>query len=350
MSLRSVQNLARLALASAVVTSFMGQVDAAMALSIASGDAGGSETSLARDMSGLVPAKAEFAVVPVSGDCGLRNIEHLLETPDISMAFVATDALYAARDEEPLRAARLRLVANFGPQEIHIVARSDIASLGDLAGKPVNLGPEGSGSALTGAHLFTALGIEIKPVALDGAAAIAALQQGSIAASVVLGPRPVPLLTKLDAGSGLHLVPVNFGGPLETSYLPASLSHDDYPGLIAASVALPTVATGLSLLTADRSTDPAFEINIESFITALFSKIDTLKTGRHHLKWRDVNLAAALPGFVRAEAAENWLNEHQQQSAPKPVIEAGMAAPAFGKDQKEALFKSFIEWQRGKSQ
>jgi hypothetical protein len=27
-----------------------------------------------------------------------------------------------------------------------------------------------------------------------------------------------------------------------------------------------------------------------------------------------------------------------------------MAAPAFGKDQKEALFKSFIEWQRGKSQ
>jgi uncharacterized protein len=350
MSLRSVQNLALLALASAVVTTVLGQADAGTALSIAGGDAGGSETSLARDMSGLVPAKGEFAVVPVSGDCGLRNIERLLETPDISMAFVATDALYSARDEEPLRAGRLRLIANFGPQEIHIVARPDIVSLSDLAGKPVNLGPEGSGSAVTGTRLFTALGIEIKPVALDANAAIAALQQGKIAASVVLGPRPVPLLAKLDAGSGLHLVPVNFGGPLEASYLPASLSHDDYPGLIAGSVALPTVATGLLLLTADRSSDPAFESNIESFIATLFSKIDTLKTGRHHPKWRDVNLAAALPGFVRAEAAENWLNEHQQQGAPKPVIEAGMAAPAFGRDQKEALFKSFIEWQRGKSQ
>jgi TRAP transporter TAXI family solute receptor len=350
MSLRSVQNLARLALASILVTSFLGQADAGTALSIASGDAGGSEISLARDMSGLVPAKADFAVAPVSGDCGLRNIERLLETPDTSLAFVATDALYSARDEEPLHAGRLRLVASFGPQEIHIVARPDIASLGDLAGKPVNLGPEGSGSAVTGARLFTALGIEIKPVALDGASAISALQQGRIAASVVLGPRPVPLLAKLEPGSGLHLVPVDFEGPLETSYLPASLTHDDYPGLIATSVALPTVATGLLLLTADRSTDPAFATNIGSFIATLFSKVDTLKTGRHHPKWRDVNLAAALPGFVRADAAENWLNEHQQQGTQKRVVEAGMAAPAFGKDQKEALFKSFVEWQRGKSQ
>jgi TRAP-type uncharacterized transport system substrate-binding protein len=222
--------------------------------------------------------------------------------------------------------------------------------LGDLAGKPVNLGPEGSGSAVTGGRLFTTLGIEIKPVALDGAAAIVALQQGRIAASVVLGPRPVPLLAKLDADAGLHLVPINFEGPIETSYLPASLSHDDYPGLIGGSTVLPTVATGLLLLTADRSSDPAFASNIESFISTLFSKADTLKTGRHHPKWRDVNLAAALPGFVRADAAENWLNQHQQQSVPNRVIEAGMAAPAFGKDQKEALFKSFIEWQRGKSQ
>jgi hypothetical protein len=105
------------------------------------------------------------------------------------------------------------------------------------------------------------------------------------------------------------------------------------------------------LLTADRSTDPVFETNSGSFIATLFSKIDALKTGRHHPKWRDVNLAASLPGFVRAEAAENWLDEHQHQGAPNnQAIEAGMAAPAFGKDQKEALFKSFIEWQRGKSQ
>ncbi len=159
MSLRSVQNLARLALASILVTSFLGQADAGTALSIASGDAGGSEILLARDMAGLVPAKADFGVAAAQGDCGLRNIERLLETPDTSLAFVATDALYAARDEEPLRAGRLRLVASFGPQEIHIVARPDIASLSDLAGKAVNLGPEGSGSAITGARLFTALDI-----------------------------------------------------------------------------------------------------------------------------------------------------------------------------------------------
>lgn len=349
MLLRSVQNLARLALASILVTIVLGQADAGPALSIVSGDAAGSEISLARDIAGLVPAKADFGVAAVPGDGGLRNIERLLETQAASLAFVATDTLYAARDEEPLRAGRLRFVASFGPQEIHVVTRPDIASLSDLAGKDVNLGPEGSGSAITGARLFAALGIEIKPVALDSAASIAALQQGKIAASVVLGPRPVPLLAKLESGAGLHLVPISFEAPLEASYLPASLAHDDYPGLIGASVTLPTVATGLLLLTADRHNDPAFENSTESLIATLFSKIDTLKTGRHHPKWRDVNLAASLPGFVRAEAAENWLNEHQQ-GTPKRAIEAGMAAPAFGKDQKEALFKSFIEWQRAKSQ
>ena len=112
---------------------------------------------------------------------------------------------------------------------------------------------------------------------------------------------------------------------------------------------LPTVATGLLLLTADRAAIPLSRRTIESLIATLFSKIDTLKTARRHPKWRDINLAAHLPGFPRADAAEAWLNEHQQ-GAPKRAIEAGMSTPAIGKDQKEALFKSFVEWQRAKSQ
>ena len=347
MALRSVQNLACLVLALLVTSPH--QARAGATLSIISGDAGGSEMTLASDMASLFPAKGNLALAAVPGDCGLRNIERLLQAPEASLAFVATDAFYAARDEEPLRASRLRLVAPFGPQEIHVVARSGIASLADLAGKDVNLGPGGSGAALTGARLFTALGIEIKPVALDGATAIAQLRQGKIAASVVLGPRPIPLLAKIEDEAGLHLLPIAFETQLEASYLPVMLGHDDYPGLIEASATVPTVATGLLLLTADLRGDPAFEKNFEAFVTALFSKMDTLKTARRHPKWRDVNLAATLPGFPRADAAENWLNEHQQ-GATKRAIEAGLSTPSIGTDRKEALFKSFIEWQRAKSQ
>jgi len=347
MALRSVQNLACLALA--LLVAFPLQARAGATLSIASGDGGGSEMTLASDMASLFPAKAGLVVAAVSGDCGLRNIERLLEAPDTPLAFVTTDALYAARDEEPLRTGRLRLVAPFGPQEIHVVARSGIASLAELAGKEVNLGPEGSGAALTGARLFTALGLEIKPVALDGIAAIAALKQGTIAASLVLGPKPIPLLAKIENDAGLHLLPIAFDAPLEASYLPVTLGHDDYPGLIEASATVPTIATGLLLLTADLRSDPAFEKNVEAFVATLFSRVDTLKTARRHPKWRDINLAATLPGFPRAEAAEAWLNEHQQ-GTPKRAIEAGMSMPATGTDQKEALFKSFVEWQRAKSQ
>ncbi|HBR26197.1 MAG TPA: hypothetical protein DD732_04035, partial [Rhizobiales bacterium] len=63
----------------------------------------------------------------------------------------------------------------------------------------------------------------------------------------------------------------------------------------------------------------------------------------------------SLPGFKQTHAAEAWLAQRPAE-APKPVVANASTAQApalpdslsLSADQKEALFKHFIEWQRGK--
>jgi TRAP transporter TAXI family solute receptor len=360
MASRALQNLSHVALGLALITQFLAQPATAGAiaqpapLGLIAGDATGSEAVLASDMADLFASSATLRVVPLDGDAGRGNIKRLLDEPHADIAFVAMDALAAARAEDRAGklADRLQLVAQLGPQEVHIVARQDIESLAGLTGQKVNFGPAGSSTAITAELLFKTLGIAIEPMALDGATAIEELKRGAIAATVVVGAKPVPLIAGIAPGYGLHLLPIDFGASLEEAYLPTSFGHDDYPNLIAPSASLATLATGMALLTANAKNDPGSKARIASFVDTLFSRLGELQTEDHHPKWREINLAAHVPGLTRTAEAEAWLAAHRAD-AGKPVavkkIEAGASAPLpINPDPKEALFKAFIEWQRVK--
>ena len=109
------------------------------------------------------------------------------------------------------------------------------------------------------------------------------------------------------------------------------------------------------LLAARSKADPGSPERVARFVGAVFPRFAELQAQGRHPKWRDVNLAASLPGFKRNRAAEIWL-EGQQVEAARPMAARADAGKAPGlpdsltmsEDQKEALFKRFIEWQRGK--
>jgi TRAP transporter TAXI family solute receptor len=323
-------------------------------LGVIAGDDAGSEAELAAEMADLFATDGPFRVVPVAGDGGLNNISRLLHDPHIDAGFVSTDALAKANMQDGAGLAdKLQVVARFCPQEVHVIARSDIKSLADLAGKKVNIGPAGGSSAVTATILFDALDIPIEPLARDGRAAIAELKLGKIAAAVIVGAKPMPLITELSASDGLHLLPIAFGSGLEATYLPTGFDHDDYPNLIEMETEIPSLATGLVLMSAAAKDDAGHAARMAQFVETLFSRFDELKADGRHPKWREINLAATLPGWTRSPAAEAWLTEQQKGSArrtPQAKIEAG-AAPMdlpVGDDQREALFKQYIEWQRAK--
>jgi len=326
-------------------------------LGLIAGAPAGSETVLAADMASLFAEDSVTRVLPMLGDAGAGNIALLLNDPHVDIAFVSTDALAAATAEAGGAglADRLELVAKLYPQEVHVLARGEIASLADLAGKKVSFGPAGSSSAITGAALFKALGIAVEPSRLDAGASLEQLKQGAISAVVIVGGKPSPLISGIPANLGIHLMPIPFGAPLEAAYLPTHFAAEDYPNLVQPGEELPAVATGLVLLAAKSKGDPGSPERVARFVDTLFSRFAELQGPDRHPKWREVNLAASLPGFKRTHAAEAWLAQRPAE-APKPVVANASTAQApalpdslsLSADQKEALFKHFIEWQRGK--
>lgn len=323
------------------------QATAADWLGIAAGPAAAAETVLAADMA--VAAGEPLRVLPMLGDAGEGNVELLLNEQHVDVAFVSTDALaasVAAHKDLPEH-----LEARLYPQEVHMLARADIRTVCDLAGKKVSFGPFGSGSSVTASALFKALGIEVEPQSLDATLAIERLKQGSISAAVIVSGKPSPLIAGVPADLGLHLLPVSYGAPLEQAYLPTRLEGSDYPNLIEASGEIPTVATGMVLLAAKGKNDPGAAIRIARFLDTLFPRFAELQASDRHPKWREVNLAATLPGFARTPEAQSSLARRPAMAAAKPTATTYSSAPATGAPadlvtndgQKEVLFRKFIE-------
>jgi TRAP transporter TAXI family solute receptor len=320
-------------------------------LGLAAGSAASAETVLAADMASLFGTGEPLRVLPMLGDAGEGNVELLLDEPHVDVAFVSTDALAAAMAARKDLIEHVELVARLYPQEVHVLARADIRTMSDLAGKKVSFGPAGSSSSITASALFKALAIEVEPQSLDASLAVERLKQGAISAAVIVSGKPSPLIAGIPAESGLHLLPVSFGAPLEQAYLPTRLEAADYPSLIEGDGEVPTVATGMVLLAAKGKNDPGASIRIARFVDTLFPRFTELQASDRHPKWREVNLAATLPGFARTPEAQSWLARRPTMAA-KPIAATkgtptpAPADPASSEGNKEALFRKFIEWRQ----
>jgi TRAP-type uncharacterized transport system substrate-binding protein len=322
-------------------------------LGLIAGPPAASETVLAADMASLFATSGNLRVRPMLGDTGAGNLALLLGDPGVDLAFVSTDAIAAQVAEDNSVSGKLELVARLAPQEFHLLARSDIGNLAELVGKKVNFGPEGSASAVAAAAVFKTFGVEVIAVHLDTTAGIEQLKQGALSAAVIVGCRPSPLVAAIPINAGINLLPISFSAPLDEAYLPARLDSADYPNLIRSGSEVPTVATGIVLLAASGKKDAGARQRLDRFVASAFPRFAELQADGRHPKWREVNLAASLPGFKRAPAVEAWLAETaEQKTSPMTASAAINQMPGvpevMSKEQQEVLFERFIEWQRGK--
>jgi uncharacterized protein len=322
-------------------------------LGLIAGPVAGSETVLAADMASLFP-EGDLNILPILGDAGAGNLARL-DAFKVDLAFVSTDVLAEAAAKDASLHERLELVMRLAPQEVHILARAEIGKLSDLAGREVNFGPRGSASAITAAALFKALQIDVASSSLDFAGAIERLKAGAIAAVVSVGGKPSPVIAAIPANSGIHLLPVSFSESLAANYLPTRLAGADYPNFIEPGSEVPTVATGLVLLAVTSAEGSGSAERVARFVETVFPRFVELQAEGRHPKWREVNIAASLPGFKRNAAAASWLLGEQDRSKKGPAIAKADASqgpqlvrsPSMSKEQKETLFERFIEWQRG---
>jgi hypothetical protein len=165
-------------------------------------------------------------------------------------------------------------------------------------------------------------------------------------------PKPIDFFGKIPASSGLHLVNIPFTKTFEDLYTLGEFTKQDYPNLLQGQDRIDTIAVPAVLAVFNWQKNSDRYNRVERFIQYLFSRWDTFQHPPYHPKWRDVNLAATVPGWTRFSVAEQLLQqmqvEQQQKQQQRAAFETFLTnqpkMPVSDAD-REDLFRKFLQWQ-----
>ncbi len=144
---------------------------------------------------------------------------------------------------------------------------------------------------------------------------------------------------------------------MQEDYLPATLTHEDYPGLIPEGQTVDTIAVGAVLAVFNWPPNSERYRRVAKFTEALFKNFDKFLDKPRHPKWKEVNLAAELPGWERFGAAKELLAANtRDQAAGQDRLRQDFAkfltnsapqetAATMTEQRRDDLFRKFLEWQ-----
>ena len=235
----------------------------------------------------------------------IDNIRRMNSKENAALGIVQSDVLgFLSRSESSeMRqlAGRLRLIFPFYNEEVHLFANKSVQSFGDLQGKRVVVGEEGSGNWLTAINLLQLTGVkpgELLQIApLPG---VTAVLKGEADAMFYVAGKPVSLFTKVGnlinkpefaaMLANVHFVPLEDPQMLH-EYATARIGPADYEWLEHET---PTIAVKAVLMSFDFSGKQSayFAQRCKQLAVlgqAIRANLDALRqTG--HAKWKEVNL------------------------------------------------------------
>jgi TRAP-type uncharacterized transport system substrate-binding protein len=321
----------------------------------------------ALDLSTLLDSGEQYRdmrVIPVVARGKEQNLWDILYLQGIDMGFVQSDILAYLEDDPRIESIknRIRYISVMFPEEVHIVARKDIRTLQDLAGKKVSINAKGTGSSVVGTLLFKRLGIDAVLEHEDTGRAIARMKQGDLAAHFNVLAKPARPIAQIKEEDGLHLLSIPYSPEVAEIYLPSKFTSEDYPNLVPAGAEVETIAAGNVLAVFNWPQDHPRYKKVARFVDEFFSRFDELKKKGFHPKWKDVNIAASVPGWTQFKAAQDWIDSHPQpalaSSGDDPSLQrefttfvaarGALSASKIGENEKNALFEEFLEWRRGR--
>src|SRR5262245_3284451 len=296
----------------------------AWTVGLAGGLIDGTYMRFADELAKVLDDGDNLRILPMVSYGAATNLDDLLYLRGIDLAVTQSDVFEYFRTERktPNLQNRVHYILRLPIAEVHILAKTDIRSLEDLRGRKVNFGPAGSGSSLTGTIVFQRLGVQVDQVLIDQQSALQKLQSGEVAALVRVVGKPVDFFTRIPANSGLHLVPIPFTKTFADYYTLGEMQSKDYPTLIPDGQKVDTIAvpTVLAVFNWPKGSDRYRRI--ERFTEQLFAKWDRFQVAPRHPKWRDVNLAATVPGWTRYAMAEQMLDRlrgSKPSTAPEEI-------------------------------
>ena len=321
-------------------------------VSIISGSPSSDDTTLqiAYDLAAVLGDGDNLRILPVVGIGGPRNIRDVRALKGIDLGITQTNILNSFRGSNEQLGSfdnKIVYITKLFTEEFHLVARPDITSLQQLQGLKVNLDEKGSGTSYAMRDVLKRLNIRVEEVRMTQAEAFVKLARGEIAATVLIAGKPTKTMMSLPPG--LHFLPIPSSTTLGEDYLPATLTHDDYPETIPLGQTITTIAVGAVLIAYNWPKNTDRYRRVEKFINTFFPRIADFHEAPRHVKWREVNLAATLPGWTRFEPAQTWLNNAagqasltNQQSQFRTFLTSRGGSTT--QQSTEQLFQDFLKW------
>jgi TRAP-type uncharacterized transport system substrate-binding protein len=323
-------------------------------LMLLGGTLGGPWIQMAQEISTAVGDGDNLRVLPVAGGGGKSNLRDVLLLRGVDLGITRLEVLNDAKASDefgPHLERRIAYIAALSVDQLQLLARAEINSLKELHGKKVNILPKGSVVPM----ILRKLGVEIDEVNLTLPDGIEQMRTGKISASACICSVPIPAYRGVSADLGFKLLEIPYIDALEESYLPASLSSETYPNLIAKGSKVQTIGANLLLVTFNWAPGSERYGKIAKFVNAFFTNFDKLRQPPRHPSWRQVNPGATIRGWQRFAAAQQWLDRQAAEAAAKappqsvdPTQARASAAKAAPHDEaeQERLFKEFLEWSR----
>ncbi len=322
-------------------------------ITIAGGNMDGTYLRFADELGKVLDDGDQLRVIPFISRGAAANLQDLLYLRGTDVAFTQSDVFeyFRTQRKTPNLESRVQYIIRLPVAELHVTARADIKTLEDLRGQKVVFGPAGSSPTLTGPIVFQRLGIPVQEVLVDFSTGMNMLKSGEVAGLLGVVSKPVDFWSKIPPNSGLHLLPVPFSKAFADLYVVGEFTNADYPNLIPPGQRIDTIGVPSVLAVYNWPKNSDRYRRVERFVQYLFNRWDRLIQPPFHPRWRDVNLAATVPGWTRFSVSEDMLQRLAQSSADTPSLRDFQTymnrevrtAPRT-EAERDAVFRQFMLW------
>ncbi|MEL6298347.1 MAG: TAXI family TRAP transporter solute-binding subunit [Pseudomonadota bacterium] len=330
-------------------------------VTIISGNPNGSFLFYAYDIAAAINDGDKLRILPIVGRGGAHNVRDILYLRGIDMGITQSNTMTHYQQTGELGgnlANRLTYVTRLFVDEMHIAVRKDsgINSIADLNGKKVNYSNKGSGTQLTIRLVMKALGIKPIEFNMGQGDGFAKMEKGELDATICVCGSPLRSFGQIAAEKGFKMVGVPFDEKLENDYIPVTLDHENYPGMIPEGQSVETIGVSTVLAAYNWPTETQRYKRVAKFVNAFFDNFERMKQPPRRKKWRTVNLAANLKTWKRFPAAQEWLDKNAPPSlvsrrevrgtginASQARAQIAEVAPNNPEEQAR-LFREFLDW------
>jgi TRAP transporter TAXI family solute receptor len=318
---------------------------------VAGGQLSGTYMTFANELAEVLDDDDNLRILPIVSYGAASNLDDLLYLRGVDVAVTQSDVFEYFQTQRKVAGlqSRVHYITRLPVSEVHIMAKRNIRSIEDLRGKKVNFGPAGSGSSLTGAIIFQRAGVKVEQTQFDNPVALQRLRSGEIDALIRMVSKPIDFFAKIPAKDDFHLVPIPFTKQFSDYYTLAEFTKAEYPTLISEGETTSTlgVPAVLAVYNWPRQSDRARRV--QRMVERMFANWDKFQTPPRHPKWKEVNLAATVPGWTRWQPVEELLQTARaRQAQAAPVTRGSGPSANLSQAERERLFREFQQWQQPK--